>query len=103
MELVRKGKLQAKRIGTGTFVAAASLASLVAKADPAAAFPRFERGDLLLWMNEKGEFGLGRFLAENPDGSVRVLRNGFLGHYETTFPAMQVQAFTCRVPRERLQ
>lgn len=101
MELVCTGKLPAKRIGAGTFVTAASLAVFLADADPASSFPRFERGDLVVWMDESGDHGIGRFVAENGDGTVRVLRNGFWGEYETTFPAMQVQPFTCRVPPSR--
>ena len=98
---MQKGKLPAKRIGSGTFISAANLAAFIAKTDPAAAFSRFARGDQVVWMDERGEHGLGRFVAENADGTVRVLRDGFWGAYEATFPATQVQPFTCRVPPNR--
>ena len=103
MDLVRKGKLPARRVGSGTFITPANLAAFIAKADPATAFCRYEHGDPVVWMDEAGDHGIGRFVAEEPDGSVRVVRDGFWGAYETTFPATQVQPFTCRVPSERVQ
>ena len=102
MALVSKGALPAKRVGSGTFITTANLAAFVARSDPASVFSRFTRGDLVVWMDEQGEHGIGRFVAEKPDGSVRVLRDGFWGSYETVFPATQVQPFTCRVPQNRV-
>ncbi len=102
MELVSTGKLAAKRIGSATFITAANLAAFIAKADPVSAFQRFKSGDAVVWMDDQGQHGVGRFVAENTDGAIRMLRDGFWGTYEATFPATQVQALTCRVPPNRI-
>ena len=77
--------------------------AFIAESDTACAFSRFDTGNVVVWLDEHGDHGVGRFVAENPNGSVRVVRDGFWGEYETAFPATQVQPFTCRVAPNRAQ
>jgi excisionase family DNA binding protein len=100
MDLVRRGHLPAKRIGSRVFVTSAALAAYVAKGDHRATFARFERGQVVVVMDPDGSVGVGWFVEETAEGHVRVRRRGFLGAYDQLVYGSQVQAFTCRMPAE---
>jgi hypothetical protein len=100
--LVRSGDLAAKRVGPTVFITADQLGRFMARHDHRASFPRYSRGDVVLFLDKDGTVGRGRFIGETAGGRVALLRAGFWGDYQDAFPPEQVQPFTCRFPRTAL-
>jgi len=103
VELMRRGDIPAKRIGSNLFTTSQQLAAFVAQADPRSVLPRYRAGDPVVVMDDDGDLFAGQYHAETKNGRVVVARTGFLGEHMEEFAPEQVQPLTARIPRDRKQ
>lgn len=101
VDLMRRGDLPAKRIGSQLFTTSDKLAAFVARADPRSALPRFRDDDPVVVLEDEGELVAGRFAGEAADGRVLVRIKGFLVDHTTAYAPEQVQPLTARIPAQR--
>jgi len=103
VDLMRRGELPAKRIGSNLFTTSDKLAAYVARADHRSALPHYRPNDPVVALDEEGTLKPGRFAGDAPDGRVTVVHLGFWGDYEESYPPEQVQPFTARIPQHKTQ
>lgn len=96
LDVIRRGALRAKRVGSSVVVSGDALADFMATHDASSRFPRFAEAQTVVLVDDDDDLAFRRYAGEAADGRVVVTRAGLFGPYEEAFPPEQVQPVTCR-------